>query len=401
MTAIPHEGSVAAWRADTPGADRRVHLNNAGASLMPRRVHDAVTAHLARELVEGGYEAADAAAAGVERTYGTLARLFGVAPRNVAVVGSSTTAFAQALAAFDFSPGDVVLTTRADYGSNQVMFLSLAARRGVHVVHADDAPEGGVDPESVRALIRRKRPALVSVSWVPSNSGLVQPAEAVGAVCEEAGVPYLVDACQAVGQMPVSMPALRCDFLAATSRKFLRGPRGSGVLVVSDRALARGAHPLLVDMDGATWTDPDRFALADGARRFEIGDRSWAVLLGLGEAAAYAEDVGLERARERAWALAALTRDRLAAVPGVRLLDRGPALAAIVTCEVAGQEGASLKQQLRELGINTSAASRDDAVIDMDAKGARSALRLSPHYYNTTAEIERAVTTIATLARPR
>ena len=401
MTVIPHEGAVAGWRADTPGAAERIHLNNAGASLMPRRVHDAVTAHLARELVGGGYEAADAAAASAGRTYGALARIFGVAPRNVAVVESSTTAFAQALASFDFAPGDVILTTRADYASNQIMFLSLAARRGVRVLRADDLPEGGVDPESVRALIRRQRPVLVSVSWIPTNSGLVQAAEAVGGVCEEAGVPYIVDACQAAGQMPVSVPALRCDFLAATSRKFLRGPRGAGVLVVSDRALDWNAHPLLVDMHGATWTDADRFQLADGARRFELWERSWAVLLGLGEAAAYAEEVGLERARDRAWALAAYARERLARLPGVRLLDRGSTLGAIVTCSVDGQEGAALKLRLREAGINTSSPARDDAVIDMDAKGARSALRLSPHYYNTTDEIDRAVEAIERFSASR
>ena len=401
MTAIPHEDAVAAWRAETPGAEQRIHLNNAGASLLPRRVYEAVTAHLARELVEGGYEAADAAEPEAERAYAALARLFGVAPRNVAVVESSTTAFAQALASFDFAPGDVILTTRADYASNQIMFLSLAARRGVRLVRAEDLPAGGVDPDSVRRLIRRERPVLVSVSWIPTNSGLVQPAEAVGVVCEEEGVPYIVDACQAIGQMPVRVPALRCDFLAATARKFLRGPRGAGVLVVSDRALERGAHPLLVDMHGATWTDPDRFALADGARRFELWERSCASLLGLGEAAAYAEEVGLERARERAWALAAYARDRLAAVRGVRVLDRGPALGAIVTCEVEGRAGTALKLRLRELGINTSSPGRSDAVIDMDEKGAQSALRLSPHYFNTTGEIDRAVTAIATLARPR
>jgi selenocysteine lyase/cysteine desulfurase len=398
---MPHDDAVAGWRADTPGAERSTHLNNAGAALMPQRVHHAVAQYLERELVGGGYEVSDAAAPAAERAYGAVARLFGVAPRNVAVVESSTTAFAQALAAFDFAPGDVILTTRADYASNQIMFLSLARRRGVRLVRAEDLPEGGVDPESVRALIRRERPALVSVTWIPTNSGLVQPVEAVGAVCDEAGVPYLVDACQAVGQLPVNVPALRCDFLAATARKFLRGPRGIGMLIVSDRALDRGAHPLLVDMHGATWTDPDRFTLADGATRFELWERSWALLMGLGEAAVYAEEVGAERARDRAWALAAFARERLAGVRGVRVLDRGRSLGAIVTCEVAGRDGAALKLALRERGIHTSSPGRSDAVIDMDAKGARSALRLSPHYYNTVAEIERAVSAIESLSAPR
>src|SRR5690606_5251362 len=289
------------WRADTPGvASGVIHLNNAGASLMPRPVLDAVRAHLELEARIGGYEAADAARAEIAAAYGSVARLVGAAPRNIAMVENAPVAFFQALAAFDFAPGDVILTTRNDYISNQLAYLSLHHRAGVRVVRAEDLPEGGVDPESVRALIRRERPRLVSLTWVPTNSGLVQPAAEVGAVCEEEGVPYIVDACQAVGQLPIDVNELRCDFLSATARKFLRGPRGAGFLYVSDRALDRGAHPLFVDMRGAAWIEADEFRLAPDARRFENWEFAYALVLGQGAAARYAlEEVGVARGGER------------------------------------------------------------------------------------------------------
>ena len=91
--------------------------------------------------------------------------------------------------------------------------------------------------QRARAIARR-RPRLVAVSWIPTNSGLVQDVEAVGVVCEEAGVPYVVDACQAVGQIPIDVARLRCDYLSATARKFMRGPRGIGFMFASDRANA-------------------------------------------------------------------------------------------------------------------------------------------------------------------
>ncbi len=229
------------WRGDTPGCRDRIHLNNAGAGLMPRPVLDALTKHLAREAAIGGYEAADEAEPLVRETYALVAQLVGAAPKNIALVENATVAFSQALSAFDFRPGDRIVTTRADYPSNQLMYLSLAQRAGVETVRADDLPEGGVDPESVRRLARDPRTRLVALSWVPTNSGLVQDARAVGGVCAELGVPYVVDACQTVGQMAVDVNALRCDFLAATGRKFLRGPRGIGFLYVSDRMLERGA----------------------------------------------------------------------------------------------------------------------------------------------------------------
>jgi selenocysteine lyase/cysteine desulfurase len=382
---------LARWRAETPGCEHLVHLNNAGAALVPRAVRDAIDAHLDLEEQLGGYEAAEAQSARLQETYEGVARLLGARARNIAVVQNSTVAYAQAISAFDFEPGDVVLTSRSDYASNQIMFLSLARRRGVEVVRAPDAAEGGVDPEAVRRLVSRRRPALVALTWVPTNSGLVQPVEAVGRICQEAGVPYLVDACQVVGQMPIDVQRLGCDYLAAAARKFLRGPRGVGFLYVSDQRLEAGAHPLLVDMHGATWVEADAFDLTPDARRFESWEFAYALVLGLGAAAAYALDVGLDTARDRARELAAYARTRLAMLPGVRVLDRGPDLCAIVTAAVAGRDTKEIKLALRARGINTSSPEREDAVIDMDDKQASSALRISPHYYNTKEEIDTAV----------
>lgn len=388
---------LARWRADTPGAAGRIHLNNAGAALPPRPVQAAILRHLDAEAALGGYEAADAARDAAADAYAAVARLLGTEPSRIAMAQSSTVAFAEALTAFDLAAGDVIVTSRADYASNQIMYLSLARRRGVEIIRADDLPEGGVDPDSVRRLVAHRRPALVALTWVPTNSGLVQDVEAVGAVCRDADVPYLVDACQAVGQMPVDVNRIGCDYLAATARKFLRGPRGMGFLYVAERATRRGDFPLLVDMHGATWTAADAFELADGARRFEKWEMSYALLLGLGAAAEYALDVGLETARDRSWALAARARERLAALSGTRVLDRGRVRCAIATAAFEGHDGASLKLRLRERGINTSSPGREDAVIDMDAKGASTALRISPHYYNTDDEVDRAVEALAEL----
>ena len=391
--------ALARWRADTPGCERRVHLNNAGAAMVPRAVRLAADAYLDLEDELGGYEATEASAAAIQATSSALGQLLNTHPRNLALGQNSTTAFAQALGAFDFASGDVILTSRADYASNQIMYLSLARRLGVEIVRAPDLAEGGVDPDAVRTLVRRHRPTLVSMTWVPTNSGLVQAVPAIGEICRAEEIPYLVDACQAVGQLPVDVQAVGCDYLAGTARKFLRGPRGIGFLYVSDRALASGAYPLLVDMHGATWTDPDRFELTPDARRFESWEIAYALVLGLGAAARYALEVGIETARDRARALAAYARLRLAEVPGVRVLDRGPELCAIVTAQPGTRDGAEIKLALRARGINTSSPGRDDAVIDMDEKGARSAIRISPHYYNTAAEIDTAVEALTELLR--
>ncbi len=376
------------WRSDTPGVAERIHLNNAGAALMPEPVVRAMTAHLQREALMGGYEAADAAREPVQQAYQAVAGLIAAAPANVAIVENATVGFFQALSSFDFQSGDVIVTTRNDYISNQLAYLSLARRCGVVVLRAEDAAAGGVDPESVRDLLRHPRVRLLAVTWVPTNSGLIQPVETLGEIAAAADVPYLVDACQAAGQLPIDVRRLRCDFLSATARKFLRGPRGVGFLYVSERVIERGQYPLYIDMRGAAWRAADAFELAADARRFENWEFSYALVLGLGEAARYAKEVDVARGGARARALAARVRRELGDRPGFRVLDRGAELAAIATVEVAGWSAPQLVDALRARRINTSAVLQEYAVIDMDAKNATSALRVSPHYYNTDAELD-------------
>ncbi|MEO5510210.1 MAG: aminotransferase class V-fold PLP-dependent enzyme [Longimicrobiales bacterium] len=380
------------WRLDTTAANAgRIHLNNAGASLMPDPVAAEIHRHLKREEQLGGYEAGDAAAADIHETYKSLGALVGSHARNIAIVENATVAFYGALSAFDFRSGDVLLTTKNDYISNQIAYLSLAQRTGLSVVRAEDLQEGGVDPDSVRALIEKHRPKLVALTWVPTNSGLVQDAAAVGTLCADAGVPYLVDACQAVGQIPIDVTQLHCDFLSATARKFLRGPRGIGFLYVSDRMLSTGSHPLYLDMRGARWTDADEFVLADDAKRFENWEFAVALVLGLGEAARYALRADVEACGAYAADLAAYARERLARLPNARVLDRGGRKCAIVTVHFPGHRAHDIMMALRGEAINTTATLREYAVLDMDEKGVPDALRISPHYFNTRREIDIAV----------
>jgi selenocysteine lyase/cysteine desulfurase len=385
------------WRAETPGCAHRIHLNNAGAALMPDPVIAAVRDHLDLEARIGGYEAADEASPRIRDVYVALAALTGADPRNVAIVENATVAFSQALSAFDWSPGDRILTSRADYVSNQLMYLSLARRAGVEVIRCEELPEGGVDTDSVRHHLRHPRARLVALSWIPTSSGLIQDAAAVGEASEAAGVPYLLDACQAVGQMSVDVEALRCDFLAATARKFLRGPRGIGWLHVGDRMLAEGRVPLYPDLRGAEWTGADSFEPQPDARRFENWEFAYALVLGLGAAARYAESVG-EAGHRRAHSLAERLRDSLRAVPGIEVLDRGRSLCAIVTVSVPGIEAAEVRDLLRDRGVNTTAQQRADAVLDFDARGTTSHLRLSPHYFNAEGEVDTAVAILAEIA---
>ena len=152
------------------------------------------------------------------------------------------------------------------------------------------------------------------MTHVPTSGGLVNPAAEVGRLARAAGVPYLLDACQSVGQMPIDVEAIGCDFLSTTGRKFLRGPRGTGFLYV-DAGWAERLHPAVVDLGGAEWTERDAYALKPGARRFETWEAAHALRLGLGAAIDYALAIGVERIWARISVLASILRDGLGALP--------------------------------------------------------------------------------------
>ena len=359
----------------------------------------------------------------IEQCYENIAALLNAAPRNVAVVANATAGFTQALSTIDFKAGDAIVTSRCDYTSNQIQYLALKKRLGVQVLHAADLPEGGVDPDSLRDLVQQHRCRLVAISWVPTNSGLVQDVESVGRVCRELGIPYLIDACQAAGQIPMDVTQLGCDYLSFTARKFLRGPRGIGALYVSDRALQRGDYPLFVDMRGARWLAGDQFEIERTARRFEDWEFPYALVLGQGAAVRYAMEVGIDTAKLRSRQLATHARACLESIysessylsgatatavivrtpiaNGVQVLDRGREQCAIVTASIRGWHAADAVKRLAQRGINTSASLREYGIIDFDDRGLESAVRISPHYYNTMDEIEQLVAAVAELVSMR
>lgn len=381
--------SIEQLRADTPGCANKIHLNNAGASLQPQAVLNAVHGHLELESQLGGYEAADAMAAEIAGFYASLARLLNAQPRNIAFASSATDAYAKALSAIPWKEGDTLLTTNNDYISNQIAFLSLQKKLGIRLVRAKDLPSGGVDPDDFERLVRQYRPRLATVTHVPTNSGLVQPVKAIGRICRENGTWYLVDACQSAGQLELDVERIGCDFLTATMRKYLRGPRGAGFLFASDRVLDAGLELLLPDMRSAEWTEPDAYKSADTARRFEYWEMPIALLLGSKAAVDYALQVGLDFAEKRVGSLATLARQHLSDMPGVRVLDQGERLCGIVTAYSKHWEPKLLMERMQSANINCRISPPMVAQIDFPAKGVEWALRISPHYYNTEAELER------------
>lgn len=380
-------------RRETPGCENVLHFNNAGASLMPQPVLDAVVGHLQLEAQIGAYEAEARRGDAVERVYDAAATMLNCRRDEIAFVECATRAWDMAFYAIPFRPGDRILTAEAEYASNYIAYLQMAKKAGVCVEVIPSDAEGRIDVEALRRAIDA-RVKLIAITHVPTNGGLVNPAAEVGKVAREAGVLYLLDACQSVGQMPMDVEALGCDMLSATGRKFLRGPRGTGFLYVRQRVLDQLEPPFL-DMLAAEWVARDRYTVRPDARRFETFECNIAAKIGMGTAIDYALGWGLEAIRARVISLADSLRRQLAALPGVTVRDLGRERCGIVTFTVEGAEAWAVRDRLAEHRINVTVSSRSSTRIDMEARGLSDLIRASVHYYNTDAEIERFCATLA------
>ena len=375
-------------RKDTVGCSTVIHLNNAGASLMPNVVTQSILDHVQLEANIGGYEASALMASEIKEFYNQAARLLNCKPSNIAFTSSATDSYSRALSSVPFKSADIILTSNDDFISNQIQFLSLQKRMGIKIVRLQNAKEGGVDLDDLDQKLKTLHPRLLSITHIPTNSGLVQPVKEIGEIVSRYDTIYILDACQSIGQMKLDVKELKCDFLSATNRKFLRGPRGTGLLYVSDKALALGLEPLFLDMRGADWIEKDKYQQRDGAIRFEDWEFAYALVLGTRTALEYCLNIGEDKIWNRVKELAAYTRLQLSALDRVKVLDRGPEVGGLVTFAIKQSTPDSITKKLLDKKINVVATYRNYAVIDFDEKKVEWAIRASPHYYNTKDEID-------------
>ena len=405
-------------RSQTPGlatastAKKLIHFDNAGCSLPTACTLNTVTEYLQNEAFEGGYTTVDNAHEALEVTpYRTLATLLHCDPDEIAIVTSATEAWQQIIyglaASTPWKPGDRLLTSVCEYGSNYIAYLQLQKRYGIVIEVIPENEQEDVDIDALRALLlQNDNVVLVSINHIPTSSGRVYNIEAVGTVVQQyrqrcpPPVFFLVDACQSVGQMPVDVHKAWCDFLTGTGRKYLRGPRGTGFLYCARRCFG-AFEPATLDNTGATWVSLNEYKLKPSARRFERYEMCFAAKAGLGVAVQQVLDIGIERIWERIRYLGALLRQKIAAIQhsSVTVQDKGASLCGIVTFTSTTMHADALRQALgsKEHKINVTVSRSASSRIDFERRGLQAVVRASVHYYNTEEEIERFCGVVSTI----
>jgi selenocysteine lyase/cysteine desulfurase len=398
MATVLTPEEIDAARAVTPGCGPRgvIHLNHAGSSLPPHAVLDAQIGHLEAESILGGYEAAAAASDRAEAVYDSIARLIGSEANEIARMEHATAAWNAAFWSVPMTPGQHVVVHDQEYGANIVAFLTAAERRGAVIDRVPSDRFGQVDVDAVADRLDRHDVALVSLTHVPTNGGLVNPAAEIGALTRSTGVPFLLDACQSVGQRRIDVDEIGCDLLSATGRKYLRGPRGSGFLYVRSALLER-LEPSQPDHHGADLVAGDRYEWIDGARRFEHWEHSVASWLGLGAAVDHA--LGWDIARIEATVVERADQLRsMLTTAGFTVYDEGVERCGIVTTAIGAESSEHLRLRLAEHRINATTTPPGSSRWDVERRNLPELLRLSVHYTTTPDELDR---TVAVLTRGR
>lgn len=353
---------------------------------MPDTVWNEVTKFSEQEALWGGYEAAQRRHKDLEETYHSIAALIHAKPEEIALFENATTAWNMAFSSIPFKDGDRILTSVSEYASNYMGYLHLKRRVNVSLEVIPNDSYGQTSVEALEDMIDN-RVRLISITHIPTNSGLVNPVESIGEVANKYGCLYLLDACQSVGHYPVDVQKIGCDMLSSAGRKYLRGPRGTGFLYVNAQKLPELTPPF-PDLHSAEWMDENTYAFREDARKFESWEFNYASVAGLNSAVKYANAIGIETIWKRIQYVAGLLRRRLKEISGISVHDIGQIKSGIVTFTHSDFSAEEIQQYLSVKNINVSVSTRDSTLLDMTRRNLEAVVRASVHYYNTEKEIE-------------
>lgn len=372
-------------RSETKSCNEIVHFNNAGASLMPIPVSDALHRFLHAEEQCGGYETEALFADSLNNVYQSAAELLQCAPEEIGFVENATRAWGLAFYSFRFNPGDRILTTLSEYGSNVVAYIQQARRFGVDVQFVPNDEHGQIDVQVLSELVD-ERVKLISITHIPTAGGLVNPAREVGRIARSAGIPYILDSCQSVGQIPIDVNEIGCDILCITGRKYLRGPRGTGLLYIRQEMI-ESLEPPVLDQHAAELLSPTHYTIRPDAKRFETWEQYCAGKYALSVAIDYALSWGLDSIQQRIYTLADMLRYELAQLDTISVTDEGIEKCGIVTFISDLLSPGEIKRNLANHKINVSISKGSGSLVSFQSRGLTEVVRASLHYFNTEDEI--------------
>ncbi|MBI1765083.1 MAG: aminotransferase class V-fold PLP-dependent enzyme [Acidobacteria bacterium] len=358
-----------------PVTQHCTYLNHAAVGVLPVPVYTAMERHLRDQRDHGAINYLDWFAA-VKRTRELCAQFINAQPDEIAFAPNTSAGLAMIANGIGWRAGDNLVTAACEFPANVIPWQRVARKHGVEIRFAQER-DGRLETEEILSLIDERTRA-VTLSFVEFASGFRNDLVTIGRHCRARDILFVVDAIQGLGALRLDVQAACIDALAADAHKFLLGPEGVALFYVSRRALERVKPTLVGWLSVERPFDMDNFnqPWAANAQRFEPGALNTAGVRGLGAAVELFLQVGLERIEthllELGDYLCTGLRER-----GYQLVSsrRPDEASAIIACQHDHHTAEQLYQQLEAQQIITTAR--------------LGRLRISPHFYNTHADIER------------
>jgi selenocysteine lyase/cysteine desulfurase len=365
-------------RYEFPVVRERVFLAHGGVCALPRRVEEAVSRYASQGTT--GDQESFVYPALLEQGRSLAARLLGCQPEELSYVGPTSLALSYMASGLKLRKGDNILIYFDDYPSNVYPWLALADR-GVEVRLMNTRGLGLIRPRDVMGQVDENT-RLVALASCHFISGYRIDIQAIGQYLRARGILFCLDAIQSLGAFPATVEAV--DLLAADAHKWLLGPCGAGLMYVRQSLQEHLTPPIYGwhNVRCPEYVAQEEIVFQRGARKYEAGTHNLLGIVGMLAGIELLLELGIENiARE-------LLRKRALLVPALQAkgctvlsADVPPENAGgIISFFQPGKDMAALHQSLAEASIITS--------LRADREG-RKYIRLSPHFYNTDAELER------------
>lgn len=361
----------------------QLYFNHGGCSFTTASTLDAVVQQLTLEQEMGNAVADLMTSADRSNVYKLAARTVGANDDDIALTDSHTTGWIKALQTIKLNAGDLILTTRSEWGGNLRALQQLAQRYDGSVVIMPTVSDGSVCLKSLAAMMGKKV-KLISVSWIGSNGGHIEPVAEIGEVAKAHGATYFVDASQAVGQMQVDVQHIQCDVLTTPGRKWLRGPKGTGFMYLRREFLDKC-------QTSAYFNGRLNPSTSLTAKNFEASSPSVPLQMGLMSALMQLEKASVERVHQQILFHSQHMWQGLKAIPEVTCISQVPPQHGLVSFILAGQRAMTVRQKLMAIGIEVAANQAAFTPLDMQERQLDVVVRASSHACTTSAEIDQLI----------
>jgi cysteine desulfurase/selenocysteine lyase len=366
-----------------------IYLDNAATTPKPQPVLDAMLEYFREynaNVGRGLHRAARRATEEFEATRVKLAKVLGAKPEEIAYTKNATEAINLVAQGLKLRKGDKVVTTGLEHHSNLIPWQRLEQQQGIKLEVVPATQDCMVDPAVIDQAIDAKT-KLITMVHVSNAIGSIQDVEEVGKLAAEHDLLFLVDASQAVGHMPVDVKAIGCDFLAAPGHKGLLGPQGTGFLYAREDRIGE-LEPLLLGGGIVESVEEHSCRLVKPPQVFDAGTPNIPGIIGLGRAAEYVLEIGLERIAERE---RKLTRQMLKIADIENVEVYGPSdirlRGGVVSFNVKGMDHHDVAAMLDELANIAIRSGHHCARSTMRYLGAEGTARASVAYFNLEDEI--------------